>query len=58
MCLGIKFAYTQIKVALAQLVLDNEVVLVSPKEIVIDTAAMMYQSKEPMLVKFKPIKRD
>lgn len=57
-CLGVKFAQTQIKVALAQLVLDNEVILVSPEgEIVSDPAALMFQSKESVLIKFKPISK-
>lgn len=59
MCLGIKFAYTQVKVALAQLVLDNEVLLESPKTgIVLDPSGMLYQSKENMMVKFIPIEQE
>lgn len=57
MCLGSKFAMTQIKLAIAHLVLENEVILESPKsEIKIDPEALMYQSKEDLMIKFRAIK--
>lgn len=57
MCLGSKFAMTQIKLAIAHLVLENVVILESPKsEIKIDPEALMYQSKEDLMIKFRAIK--
>lgn len=51
-----KFAITQIKVALAHLILDNELILDSPKSgIEIDPAGMMFQSKENLMIRFKKL---
>ena len=59
MCLGLKFAYTQIKLAVGHLVKDYEIILESPKEGVhLDPAAFMYQSKEPLMIKFKKIEKN
>lgn len=56
MCLGIKFAYTQIKLAVAHLLLKNEIILESPKgKLEIDATALMYQSKEDLMIKFRAI---
>lgn len=56
MCLGMKFAYTQIKYAVASLIVDHEVILESPtSDLRMDPAALMFQSKENILIKFKGI---
>lgn len=54
MCLGIKFAYTQIKYALANVVKDFEVQL-SPKQkpIKIDPTGIIYQAKDQLFVRMK-----
>lgn len=58
MCLGIKFAYTQIKLAIAHLIADHEIILESPKgRLEVDPAALMFQSKENLMIRFKAIEK-
>lgn len=55
MCLGTKFALTQIKLAVAHLVKDYKVILDSPlDEIEMDPTALMFQSKKNVMLKFVP----
>lgn len=54
MCMGMKFAVSQVKAALAHLVFENEVILESPKTAIeIAPGGLLFQSKEDLKIKFK-----